>query len=102
VEKPFGNIVTNIPQSLVEEMGISLRDQGELLIEIAHAGNKVFAKNLPYVQSFGFVEMGEPLLYLDSEQIIGLAINNGDFAERFSIAAGAQWTIRLHRECPSE
>jgi hypothetical protein len=102
VEKPFGNIVTNIPQSLVEEMGISLRDQGELLIEIAHAGNKVFAKNLPYVQSFGFVEMGEPLLYLDSEQIIGLAINNGDFAERFSIAAGAQWTIRLHRESPSE
>jgi hypothetical protein len=102
VEKPFGNIVTNIPQSLVEEMGISPRDQGELLIEIAHAGNKVFAKNLPYVPSFGFVEMGEPLLYLDSEQIIGLAINNGDFAERFSIAAGAQWTIRLHRGSPSE
>jgi S-adenosylmethionine hydrolase len=46
--------------------------------------------------------MGEPLLYLDSEQIIGLAINNGDFAERFSIAAGAQWTIRLHRGSPSE
>ena len=43
-------------------------------------GLSVFAKNLPYVQSFGFVEMGEPLLYLDSEQILGLAINNGGFA----------------------
>ena len=102
VEKPFGNIVTNIPQRLVDEMGIFPGDQDELLIEIAHAGNKVFAKNLPYVPSFGFVEMGEPLLYLDSEQIIGLAINNGDFAEQFSITAGADWTIRLRREIPPE
>ncbi|SVB97956.1 uncharacterized protein METZ01_LOCUS250810 [marine metagenome] len=39
---------------------------------------------------------------MDSEQIIGLAINNGDFAEQFSIAAGADWTIRLRREIPPE
>ena len=80
VEKPFGNIVTYIPQSMVDEMGVSPRDQRKLVVEIAHAGLSVFAKNLPYVQSFGFVEMGEPLLYLDSEQILGLAINNGGFA----------------------
>jgi hypothetical protein len=102
VEKPFGNIVTNIPRSLVEGMGIFPGDQSRLMVEIAHAGNKMFAENLPYRQSFGFVQMGEPLLYVDSEQIIGLAINNGDFAEHFSIAAGADWTIRLHREITPE
>ena len=102
VEKPFGNIVTNIPQSLVDEMGISPGNQSKLVVEIAQAGNKVFAENLPYMKSFGFVEMGEPLVYVDSEQIIGLAINNGDFAEHFSITAGADWTIRLRREIPPE
>ena len=95
IEMPFGNVVTNIPTSLVDALGLSPEDNAAVFVEISHAGRQVFQQRISYVPSFGHVDPGSPLLYSDSLQTIGLAVNSGNFAEQFEVRAGADWTIRL-------
>jgi len=97
VEMPFGNVVTNIPRSLVDALGLSPQDNAAVFVEISHAGRQVFRQRIPYAPSFGHVDRGLPLLYSDSLQTIGLAVNSGNFAEQFKVRAGANWTIRLSK-----
>ncbi|MCH7853178.1 MAG: S-adenosyl-l-methionine hydroxide adenosyltransferase family protein [Proteobacteria bacterium] len=97
VEKPFGNIVTNIPKAMLADLGVTTEDRVDVLVEISHSGRTVFSENVPYVTTFGQVAQGLPMLYADSLKTIGLAVNNGDFATQYDIAAGADWQIRLTR-----
>jgi len=97
VEMPFGNIVTNIPKSLIDELGLSPNDNASMLVEISRAGEVVFQQKLSYALSFGYVDEGQPLLYSDSLETIGLAVNSGNFAALFGVKAGPKWAIRLVR-----
>ncbi len=102
IEMPFGNVVTNIPKSLVDELGISPGDGTTVLVEISNARNPVFRQRIPFVASFGYVDQGSPLLYADSLQTMGLAVNSGNFARQYEVAAGADWTIRVTRSSARE
>ena len=95
IEMPFGNVVTNIPKSLVDALGLSPQDNAAVFVEISQACRPVFQQRIPYAQSFGYVDQGAPLLYSDSLQTIGLAVNSGNFAQQYKVQAGADWTIRL-------
>jgi S-adenosylmethionine hydrolase len=97
IEMPFGNVVTNIPRSLVDAMDLSPQDNDGVFVEISHAGSPVFQQRIPYARSFGHVDEGAALLYSDSLQMIGLAVSSGNFAQQFKVRAGAEWTIRLAR-----
>ena len=102
IEMPFGNIVTNIPRSLLDSLGILPGDDSWVLVEISAAGRPAFEQRIPYVPSFGYVEQGAPLLYSDSLQTIGVAVNSGSFARQYEIRAGTDWTIRLSRSPQTE
>jgi S-adenosylmethionine hydrolase len=95
IEMPFGNVVTNITKSLVDALGISPDDNSKVLVEIFRAGKSVFRRKIPYARSFGYVDEGQPLLYSDSLQTIGLAVNSGNFAQQFDVKAGVDWTIHI-------
>lgn len=95
IEMPFGNVVTNLPRSLLDAAGLAAEDSVTVLVEISQAGKRVFHQAIPYVPSFGYVDQGAALLYSDSLQMLGLAINSGNFAEEYKVQAGADWTIRL-------
>ena len=94
-ERPFGNLVTNIPCALIEELGITIEDNKEFLVDIYHGGLKVYEKKLPYARSFALVGKKKALIYPDSIQMIGLAVNGGNFATINGIEAGAKWTITI-------
>lgn len=95
VETPFGNVVTNIPKSLLDEQRLVPGNDANVTVEIFRGAERVFEKEVPYVSSFGFVDPGDPLLYPDSLQTIGLAVNSGNFAKAYGVKAGADWTIRI-------
>jgi len=97
IEMPFGNVVTNIPKSLLDELAVSPEDNATVLVKISRAGDAVFQRELTYALSFGYVDEGQPVLYSDSLQTIGLAVNSGNFAGQFGVKAGAAWTIRLNK-----
>ncbi len=57
----------------------------------------VFADTIPYFATFGGVEVGQPLLYLNSLNNVSLAINQGNFARKHNIKSGADWSIEISK-----
>lgn len=95
IELPFGNVVTNIPKSTLDKLSVWPEKELSVKVEITRDGKTVFERLIPYVPSFGFVPEGQPLLYSDSLQMIGLAVNSGSFTTQFGIIAGPEWNIKI-------
>ena len=93
-ETPFGNLVTNIPVELMNQIP-GLDYNIVLCIEILEEGLVRYKEKVPYVRSFGFAAESSPLLYTDSSGYTGIALNRGNFAERYKIAGGPDWVIRI-------
>lgn len=92
----YGNVWTSIHQGLLKEAQIELGDT--VCIAIYEGDVLRLELEVPYVESFGSVAMGQPLLYVNSLLNVSLALNQGSFAQRHSIESGALWKIQL-KEC---
>ena len=90
----YGNIWTNIGGPLFNKLGIKYGDQ--LHVEIFHNGDKVYTGDMPYCQTFGAVDKGKPLAYLNSLLQLSFALNQGDFAKTHSVASGNDWRVEVH------
>ena len=58
---------------------------------------KVYTGDMPYSQTFGAVEQGKPLAYLNSLLQLSFALNQGDFAKTYSVASGNDWHVEVQR-----
>ena len=92
----FGNVWTNIDRETFRRLKPG---EGTVLrIRISQGDETVFNGALPYVDTFGAVGMGEPLVYLNSLNNVSLALNQGDFAAAHGIGSGPDWSIRISVE----
>jgi S-adenosylmethionine hydrolase len=92
----YGNIWTNIGADLFNSLGIQY---GDLLhVEIFHNQDKLYSGDMPYEQTFGAVDKGQPLVYLNSLLQLSFALNQGDFAKTWSIASGNDWHVELWKK----
>lgn len=95
LDPQYGNIWTNIDRATFQELGL---EPGErVAIRISDGDKLILKQTLPYAQSFGHVEIGEPLLYLNSLNRVALAINQGDYSSSFKVFSGASWAIEIRR-----
>jgi len=94
VEHPYGNLATNIPAELFYEAGGA--NETYWNVEIAGKESKLSEKPIPFTKSFGFVDQGGPLIYIDSLGNLGLALNNGNMSDQFGITPGPEETIVLN------
>ena len=95
LDPQYGNIWTNVDRSVFERLELSPGDR--VKIRITNAGEVVFKQTLPYFQMFGKVEVGSPLLYLNSLNRVALAINQGNFSSTHNIHSGASWNIEISK-----
>ncbi len=116
LDPQFGNVWTNVPKSLVESkllMGPDSKYRVQIFKRPASqpipkvlppksvgksASPKlkpVFDQILPLGATFAAVPKGRPLLYFNSLLNVSLAINQGDFAKRFGISSGPEWTVLI-------
>jgi S-adenosylmethionine hydrolase len=91
----YGNVWTNIPDTLFNELKPAFGDR--FTVVISHDGKEVYRGTLPYVRTFGDVKEGEPLLYLNSLLNVSFALNMGSFSEKHGLASGGTWTVRVER-----
>jgi S-adenosylmethionine hydrolase len=96
VEHPFGNLSTNIPRYLVEDLEIASGDM--LHFEIFESDGLIHKGFLPLVKTFGEVNQESLLAYIDSSNRLGLAINMGNFCREYKVKAGLSWWIRIKPE----
>ena len=83
---PYGNLITDIKRAPFEALGFRLGDAVNITV-----GGKIFS--LPFVKTFGDVPVGKPLLYIDSSELVSVAINQGSFAQVHDIAPPAPFVI---------
>ncbi len=89
----FGNVWTNIPKTLLEQIGI--QPQSQIEVRILEKNAQRFCGVLPFVASFGAVAHGQPLVYVNSLLHAAVAINCQSFATLYGISSGADWTVQL-------
>jgi S-adenosyl-L-methionine hydrolase (adenosine-forming) len=83
---PFGNLVTNIDADDFLKLGYQRGWQ----VPVNVAGKEMKIK---FVKTFSDVEVGQPLLYIDSRGHVGLAVNQRSFSEVYSVKPPADLTI---------
>lgn len=91
----FGSLWTNIPLAFLKAEKIVPNDQ--LQVTIHHQGKKVYQNIMKFAKSFADVNIGEPLVYVNSLVNIGVAVNQDSFSKLYHIGTGTDWTIQLRK-----
>ena len=91
LDREYGNVWTNIDEKLFRRLGPHYGDT--LLVKVMHEGQVVFDGEMPYVKTFGDVEPGLPLAYINSLEQLSFALNRGDFAATHGIGSGVEWEV---------
>jgi S-adenosylmethionine hydrolase len=78
LDDPFGSLISNISGDDFKKLGYALGEKVTVKID-----NKPYT--LPYVKTFMGVKVGEPLLYLDSRDRVGFAVNQRDFSKIYKV-----------------
>jgi hypothetical protein len=78
VENPYGNVVSNIPEALLDSIDVRTGDSLEVQL-----GSR--ALRLPWRNTFSDVPRGRALAVMHSRGLLSFSINQGDFASRFAV-----------------
>jgi S-adenosylmethionine hydrolase len=78
LDDPFGSLISDISGDEFKKLGYNLGDKF-----IVQLNKKPFT--VPYVKTFMDVPVGEPLLYIDSRDRVGLAVNQRNFSVTYKI-----------------
>lgn len=89
----YGNIWTNIPADLFNQLRVKTGDK--LHVIIYRNKTKKYEGEMPYAETFGAVTKGKPLAYLNSLLQLSFALNMDDFSAVHKIYSGNDWTVEI-------
>jgi len=89
----FGSLWTNIPRALFLKTGVKHGDR--VCITIENDTRCVYRNIIQYAKSFSDVNVGEPLVYVNSLNCMAVAINQGSFSRAYNIGTGNSWRIQI-------
>jgi len=95
IDRPFGNIWTNISRVQFLEIAKQYGDSFE--VTITTDGRTIYNNIMTYGRSFADLHIGEPLVYVNSLDNIGIAINQGSFADAYRIGTGTNWEVIIRK-----
>ena len=78
LDGPYGNLVTNMNADDFQKLGYERGDK----IKVVIAGRDF---DVPFVRTFSDVPLQQPLLFIDSRGRVSFAVNQGNFADAYSI-----------------
>ena len=91
----FGSLWTNIPREMFARLGV--KHGGRVEVSIANDTRTLYKNIMAYAKSFADVNVGEPLLYVNSLDCVAVAINQGSFSKAYNIGTGIKWRIALRK-----
>lgn len=95
VDTPFGNLWTNISRDQFKTIAHTYGDQFELTITTD--GRTIYKNIVTYGRSFADLLIGEPLVYVNSLDNLGVAINQSSFAKIYRIGSGTHWEVLIRK-----
>ena len=91
----FGNLWTNIDRELFIQLDVKHGDSFEVTIQ--NDTRFVYKNIMTYGRSFADTQLGEPLIFINSLDKLGIAINQGSFASAYHIETGSNWKIAIRK-----
>ncbi|WP_435541456.1 SAM hydrolase/SAM-dependent halogenase family protein [Bacillus paralicheniformis] len=91
----FGNLWTNISRKLFKSLDVQYGDPVEVVIK--HEDTKVYQQTMAFGRSFADMPVGKPVVYINSLDRLGIALNQGSFAKTHHIGTGINWQISLQK-----
>jgi len=79
LDDPYGSLITDIAGEDFKKLGYALGDKVTVQID-----RKPYP--MPYAKTFMDVPIGQPLLYVDSRDRVGVALNERDFSKTYKIS----------------
>jgi S-adenosylmethionine hydrolase len=93
LDDPYGSLISDIPAEEFQKLGYNIGDEVAVRLN-----NKPVT--VPYMKTFMDVQVGDALLYIDSRGRLALAVNQGNYSEKFNIRPPG--TIIVPRKSPSK
>jgi S-adenosylmethionine hydrolase len=89
----YGNIWTNIPDTLLEKHGLRYGDTAAVRI---YSGPVTFFRGrVPLVHTFGEVPVGSFMAYYNSLMQFSVAVNQGSMADSLGVKSGPGWHVSV-------
>ena len=95
VSDPFGSIVFNVLTEDFNRVGYHEGDYIHIVLE--NEQGVYFDENVLYAQSFGFVDIGQPVIFNSSSNYISIGLIQGSFKDVYQVKAGLQWKVQFHK-----
>jgi len=92
----FGNVWTNIPKELFDQLHVQLGQP--VRVRISHNGELVDDTVAPYQRTFGEVPSGQPLVYINSLLNVAVALNLGNYAAAHKVQSGVDWLVEVSKQ----
>lgn len=89
----YGNVWSNIGKTIFDELKSDIGAKFD--VAVFQGEEKVFGGVVPYVNTFGDVPGGKPLLYFNSLMNLSLALNMDSFAGTHGIESGPEWSLSV-------
>lgn len=83
------------PRVIPKKINVAHGDAFE--VTIATNRQQVYKNIMTYRHSFAEIRLGEPLLYVNSLDNLGVAINQGSFANAYHVETGPHWQIIIRK-----
>nr|MBP7847537.1 SAM-dependent chlorinase/fluorinase [Burkholderiales bacterium] len=90
-----GNVWSNINSDLLQQIKVKTGDV--LCVQIKQAQQVKYTGKAPYVNSFGDVADGKPLIYVNSLMNVSIALNMANFSTKYQVYSGPDWSIAIKR-----
>lgn len=84
----FGSIHLNITHSTWDQLGVSLGQTIKITFNNQKISKAFLRIALPFVETFGQVEQGKPLILKDDFGRMEVALNQGNFAKKYQVKVG--------------
>ncbi|MCK8491522.1 S-adenosyl-l-methionine hydroxide adenosyltransferase family protein [Spirosoma sp. RP8] len=92
----YGNVWTNIPKAMLEKLGVKSGDS--VRVKILHQNKTIYDKAVRMVNTFGEAAVGDDVAYINSLLNFSVAVNQGNFSDKYKVFSGADWTIVLSKQ----
>lgn len=91
----YGNVWSNIPRTLIDRLGV--KPGASVHVQIFHGDAALYDKTVHVVNTFGEAALGDDVAYMNSLLNFSIAVNQGNFSEKYKVFSGPDWRITVSK-----
>ncbi|WP_300369625.1 S-adenosyl-l-methionine hydroxide adenosyltransferase family protein [Brachyspira sp.] len=92
----YGNVWSSLPRKLMLDNGVQVGDT--LNVSIYNGNELIWNGDVKLVNTFADVAEGDNMSYFNSELNFSIAVNLGNFSEKYKVYSGPNWSMKIMKK----